>query len=362
MNFKKVAIVHDALCVAGGAERLTAYISKTFPEADIFTSVYNPDNTFSYFKTQKIHSFKTAKNIRTEGQLKRSFPLLFLYFRFLDLSGYDLILSSSTYLAKFLKTPLGATHVCYLHSPFRYVWKRDSYTIESLPFNKPIMKIIDKGIPVLQKWDKYYTQKIDHLLTNSLNMAQLIEAIYDRKAEVIHPPIEVSEFDSSPIREDYYLSVGRLISYKRTDLAVKACRDSNRKLIVVGVGPEREALMRLGGVDITFLGKVSDEELKDLYSKARGLIFPGDEDFGIVPLEAQASGCPVIAYKSGGALETVIENETGVFFDQQNPGDLIAALDRFEQLSISSERVRKNALRFDINVFEEKIKSYLENI
>ena len=358
----KIAIVHDALVVAGGAERLTAYLSQTFPEADIFTSAYLPDKTHPYFKTKKIHTLPGAWLAKNERHFKRLFPLWFLGFRKLDLSGYDLVISSSTYLAKFIRIPKCGKHVCYLHSPFRFLWKRESYSPESLPFNRLAMAVIDLVRPIIQKVDKHYTDQIFYLITNSQNTASFIHKVYNRDAEVIYPPVEVNQYEITGERKEYYLVVSRLISYKRVDLAIQACEQMHRKLLIIGDGPELERLHKLAGDYTKFLGNVCDEELRKLYSEARGLIFPGTDDFGMTPIEAQASGCPVIAFHAGGAIETIIENVTGVFFQSQTVANLITALIQFEKLKFDAKKIHQSAMRFDVSVFQTKIYEYIRSI
>lgn len=362
IDSKRIAIVHDALVVAGGAERLTAILSLTFPDADIYTSAYLSEKTYPYFKTKKIHTLPGARLVKDESQFKRLFPLWFLGFRGLDLSGYDLVISSSTYLAKFLRTPKCGKHICYLHSPFRFLWKRESYSPESLPFNRLVMSAIDLVSPLIQKLDKHYTDQISYLITNSQNTANFIHKVHNRDAEVIYPPVEVNQYRINTKRKDYYLVVSRLISYKRIDLAIRACEQTHRKLLVVGDGPERGPLQNITGEYTSFIGKIGDEELKKLYAEARGLIFPGMDDFGMTPIEAQASGCPVIAFHAGGAIETVIENETGVFFQHQTVADLIAGLDRFEKINFDPQSIRQLAMRFDVSVFQSKMRDYVRSV
>ena len=359
---RRIAIVHDALMVAGGAERLTVYLSQTFPEADIYTSAYVPEKTYPYFKSQKIHTLPGARIVKNERQFKQLFPLWFLGFRGLDLSRYDLVISSSTYLAKFIHPLKNGKHICYLHSPFRLLWKRESYSADSLPFNRLLMKAIDLVSPIIQRLDKHFTDQISYLITNSQNSASFIRNVYGRDAEVIYPPVEVNQFKIAVERKHYYLVVSRLISYKRVDLAIQACEQMHRKLLIVGDGPELEPLQKIAGEYTNFLGKVGDEDLKKLYSEARGLIFPGVDDFGMTPIEAQASGCPVIAFRAGGAVETVIENVTGVFFQNQSVADLIASLERFEKIDFDSQNIRQAVMRFDVSVFQNKIRSFVRSV
>jgi len=358
---KKIAIIHDALVVAGGAERFALILSQVFPEATIYTSAYLSGKTFSGFKSKKIKTLSGAALVHNESQFKRLFPLWFFGFRMLDLSGYKLILSSSTYAAKFVKTEKNSIHICYMHSPFRFLWKRDSYSPDSVPFNKPITWLIDRFIPILRKIDLHYTRQITQVVANSQHMADFIKQVYKRDAIIIYPPVDVNQYHISTPRKDYYLFVGRLLSYKRADLAIKACQRYKRKLIIIGDGPEMDSLRKIAGPETLLLGKISDEVLKQHYSEAKGLIFPGIEDFGLTPVEAQASGCPVIAMKAGGALETVLEGETGVFFEHQTVDALVTALSKFEDIDFKADRIRQNALKFDVSVFSSKMIALVES-
>jgi glycosyltransferase involved in cell wall biosynthesis len=357
---KKITIIHDALVVAGGAERVALSLSQVFPEAPIYTSAYLSEKTFYGLKSKKINTLPGASLVHNENQFKRLFPLWFFGFHTLDLSAYKIILSSSTYAAKFVKTKKNSIHICYMHSPFRFLWKRDSYSPDSVPFNKPITWLIDRLIPILRKIDLHYTRQITQIIANSQHMSDFIKQVYKRDAIIIYPPVDVNQYHVSTTRKDYYLFVGRLLSYKRADLAIMACQKSDRKLVIIGDGPEIENLKKISGPKTMFLGKVSDEELKQHYSEAKGLIFPGIEDFGLTPVEAQASGCPVIAMKDGGALETVVEGETGVFFECQTVDALVTALSKFETIDFEADRIRQNALKFDLSVFSSKMIALVE--
>jgi glycosyltransferase involved in cell wall biosynthesis len=351
----RIAIVHDALVVSGGAEKLTVFLSQVFPNAPIFTSAYLPDKTFQYFETKKIVTLPGGTHVHNEKQFKRRFLQWFIGFRTLDLSDYDVVLSSSTYAAKFCKVKKNGVHICYLHSPFRLLWNRSAYSTKSLPYHGVVLWVIDRFIPLLQKIDRHYTNQITRIITNSQNMANSIKEIYGRDAEIIYPPIDYSSFLVTPEKKDYYLVVSRLLSYKRVDLAIRVCHKTNRRLIVIGEGPEKDTLKLIAGVETSFIGNVSENELKKYFAEARGLIFPGEEDFGLVPVEAQASGCPVIAYKAGGILETVIDGVTGILFDCQTTDSLLSALNRYEDLLFDTNMIREHAKRFDLSIFQEKL-------
>lgn len=356
---RKIAIVHDAFAVRGGAEKVAYYISKVFPQAPVFTTVYLRDKTFEELKDLNIRTHILSKMIRNEKQFKRMFPIWYMQMRNLNFDQFDYVLSSSTYLAKFISPPQNGKHISYLHAPFRLLWNRKSYSGGSLPFNSSWMKLVDKFIPYLQKIDLKFTQKIDQILTNSKNMQASIKNIYQKDAKIIHPPIEINQFyTASP--EDFYLCVGRLISHKRIDLVIKACKQLKRKLIIVGDGLEKPNLQAIAGDSIQFLNNIDDQTLKRLYATCQALIFPSFEDFGMVPIEVQASGRPVIAYKAGGALETVTEGVSGVFFINQTVDDIIQAIKIFEQSKFSPLEIRNSVQRFDFEIFKDQITTVIE--
>lgn len=354
-----VAIIHDALVVPAGSERVALNFSNLFPDAPIYTSAYLPDNTFSAFKNRKIHTLPFSKLVKTEKLFKILYPLWLIEISRLDLSKFDIVISSANYLAKFIRPGVQSRHICYLHNPIRFLWKRQVYTKDSLPYGSISLPILNFVIPLLKRFDIEKTQMIDHLLTNSRNTANQIEQIYHRRADVIYPPVEVGFYEISNTPSDYYLYAGRLISHKRVDIAIKACKNLRRRLIIAGDGLERKNLQDLGGEEVLFIGRVTDQQLKNLYMNCKALLFPSDEDFGLVPVEAQASGRPVIAYRSGGALETVIEGETGLFFNEQNEGSLMDAIQQFETMCFDPLRIRKNALNFDTSVFRKKFQHYM---
>ena len=358
---KKIAIVADTLAIAGGAEKVTLSLSNIFPGAPIYTSVYLPENTFPEFKSKKILTMPYAGQVKTWRSFQRLLPWWYLNFTTLDLRGFDIIVSSASYLAKYINPPRGVAHICYLQNPFRLLWRPSVYGLPSLPYGRLSMTVIKLLLPLARKLDITKTRRIHQVVANSQNVADQIRQIYGIEAEVAYPPIDIDQF-SIGTPGDYYLYAGRLISHKRVDLAIQACNQLKRKLIVAGDGLERSALEKLGGETVEFVGRVSDERLRQLYSNCLALLFPSDEDFGMVPVEAQASGRPVIAYRSGGALETVIENQTGVFFDSQELEAICAAVLRFEKMKFDPELIRRNAMRFDQDVFAGKIRAYVERV
>ena len=348
---KRIAIVHDALCVPGGAERLTLWMTKVYPEAPIYTSVYLPDQTFSEFKGLDIRTLPFAKFIKSERQFKLLFPLWLMELQRINFSEFDIVLSSSTYLAKYIHPAPSVDHKSYIHAPFRLFWKPESYTTDSLPTPRILTMFVKAQLPYLRKWDRRLTREIPNIATNSQNMAKEIERIYQKPSVVIYPPVSIIDFPLTNATGEYFLTVSRLISHKRVDLAIEACNQLKKELIVVGDGPERKRLEQISGDTIHFVGRISDHELKSLYSNSKALIFPSQEDYGIVPLEAQACGRPVIAFGKGGVLETIKEGETGVFFKEQSVESLMKCIANFEKMDFNPHKIREWIKQFDVQNF-----------
>ncbi len=352
---KRIALIQDALVVRAGSEKVALALSNIFPDAPLYASAYLPENTFPEFKQKRIVTLPFASLVKSERQFKALFPLWYLGFSQLDLSGYDLVISSSNYLAKFVNPPENVPHICFLHNAFRFLWKRNVYSDQSLPYRGLALALVNQFLPILRKIDLAKTRRLKYVVTNSQNMCRHIQEVYGLPSEVIYPAIPVTQFPMAA-PEDYYLYAGRLISHKKADIVIQACNRLKRRLIVAGDGLERPALEPMAGETISFTGPVTDAQLKRLYAHCKALIFPSDEDFGIVPVEAQAAGRPVIAYRSGGALETVVESETGLFFDEQSVDSVCDAILRFENQTFDPLVIRQNAMRFDELHFEEKVR------
>ncbi len=289
--------------------------------------------------------------------MKVLLPLWVLGFRLLDLSKFDIVLSSTTYAAKFINNNID--HACYCHAPTRFIWKSDVYSESSLPVGAGIFAFINNLSRISRRIDCKVMQKIPRIVTNSRYTASEIFIAYRRAAKVIHPAIRISDYQLGTGDRPYYLCVSRLICHKRVDLAVAACRALGRDLLVVGGGPEEASLRTIAGQRTYFSGRISDHKLRELYAGCRALIFPSHEDFGIVPLEAQAAGAPVIAFGAGGALETVIERETGVFFPQQTVESLIEAIRKFETLKFDPMEIRRAVQRFDVERFKTELRRFV---
>jgi glycosyltransferase involved in cell wall biosynthesis len=281
-------------------------------------------------------------------------------FESFDLSGFDLVLSSNHSCAKNVFAPEGALHVCYCHTPMRHAWEPRFLEGETGPLPPAMLKPM---LARLRRQDLAASARPDHFVANSQHVANRISKYYGREARVIHPPVDVEPLLSMPRDDDgYYLYLGRVIPYKRPDLAVAACRQLGRRLIVAGGGRATDRLRKIAGPDTEFRGAVTDEEVRELLGGARALLFPGEEDFGIVPVEAQAAGTPVVAYGVGGARESVIDGETGVLFDEQSESALVNAIERLEASALSEAPIRDNARRFAPKRFKDEFAAFLEEI
>ncbi len=357
----KVAIVHDYFTQTGGAEKVAEELYRLFPDPALFTTVAFRDCLPSGLRDVGVNTSWMQHLPGIERYYRLYFLLYPLAVSDLDLSDYDLVLSSSSGYAKGVQTGRDAVHVCYCHTPMRWVWSFDSYS-ERESFGLSQRAILPVLIHGLKLWDEEASRQPDHFVANSRVVADRIRRAYGRCAEVIHPPINIDRFHPSGGADDYYLVLSRLVSYKRIDLAVRACSERSKKLIVVGDGPDRKGLEAMAGPSVRFLGRASDEDVEYLVSRCRALLFPGEEDFGMAPLEVAAAGRPTIAYRAGGALETIIDEVTGVFFAEQTTEGLGDAIDRFERLNWSPTRLRKHAEGFGIEIFQDRFRSFLRRV
>jgi len=357
----RIAIVHDALVNTGGAERVLTFMHETFPDALIFTAAFLPSQTYSEFRSAEVHTLPGSRFVRSERQAKRLLLLWMLGFACLKLDDFDIVLSSTTWGAKFIRPSQNTRHVCYCYAPFRLLWNPTSYNPSSLQVGSAVLRLIDWARLPLRRLDYQSMQRPARLATTCRNMAKQIGDFYNRSAQIIYAPIRIRDYPFAEGGGNYYLTVSRLVSHKRVDLAVKACQALGRRLIVVGDGPERSQLESFASDTMHFVGRISDPELKRMYSKCRAVIFPSDEDYGLVPLESQACGRPVIAYGSGGALETVIEGQTGVFFTQQTPESVIESMLAFEAMQFDPQVIRQSVHRFDVEHFKRELREFVLN-
>ena len=347
----RVAIVHYWLVSMRGGEKVVEALCDMYPDADIFTLVYDESRV-----SEKIRKHKVTTSFlqRIPGAIKAYqslLPLMPFALESFDLTDYDLIISSESGPAKGIIPPPQATHVCYCHSPMRYLW--DHYHFYRSHAGLASRLMLPVLAPLLRSWDVSTSLRVDRFVANSHHVSDRISKYYRRSATVLHPPVSVDDFASSAAIDDFYLCAGQLIPYKRIDLAVEAFTKMNRKLVVIGEGKEMERLKRAAGPTITFLGRAPFAVLKEKLSRCRALIFPGEEDFGIVPVEAMASGRPVIAYGSGGALETVVPGLSGMLFGEQSVEALIEAVRDFEDNEhvFHPEALRAHASQFSLHNF-----------
>lgn len=358
MQPKKVAIVAEWLTSRGGAERVVDSLLKIFPEADLFTSVYNP-KIFPEYENRPVRATWLQKIPLLNRKHQFLAPLLPIAMRNMNVTGYDLIISSSSSVGKFIKKSPECVHVCYCHTPMRYAWepKTDNRIIK-LPGGKLFVKM-------LKKWDLESNDSIDHFISNSKYTARRIKKFYNRDADVIYPPVEVSGEDIfTNKKDDFYFCISRLVTYKRIDLAVRSCIRLNKKLVIAGTGPELDNLKRLSNdhENISFVGAISDSAKKSLYKNAKAVIFPADEDFGIVPIEANSFGTVAIALNRGGCKESLIEGTNAVLFDDQTVDSVCQAIERFEKMQFDPKKIAASAQKFSAENFFKNVKNFIDKI
>ena len=357
-RFPRVAVVHDWLTVPGGSEQIVIELVRMFPQAELFTTIYDPAPWPEEITSRPVHVSFLDRVPGARRQYPKLLPWMNRAFSSFDLSGYDLVLSSSHACAKNVPTPAHALHVCYCHTPIRYAWDPDFLRGEAVG---PIAPLLSPLLAHLRRQDVAGAAGVDCFIANSQNVADRIERYYGRRATVVHPPIDVDHFLALPHSpEPYYLSFGRVVPYKRVDLLVAACERLGRPLKVAGDGRAMPAARAVAGPHTEFLGRVDDDERDRLLGGARALLFAAEEDFGIVPVEAQAAGVPVIAYGVGGARESVLDGETGVLYPEQAVDSLCAAITRFETLSLRPGAPRENAARFGRDHFRTELTAAIE--
>jgi glycosyltransferase involved in cell wall biosynthesis len=359
-------IVHDWLISQGGAELVLEEIYKLYP-SPIYTLLYDSVNfSESWLQNAEVHTSFIQKLPMSKKYYRYYLPLFPLAIEQFDLSEFDLIISSSHAVAKGVLKHTRQTHICYCHTPIRYAWDLYHQYIKQLNLDKGMKGFIAKLIfHYIRMWDYTSSQRVDHFVANSQSVAERIKKTYGRTAEVIYPPVDTDFFSINEKREDYYITVSRLVPYKRVDIVVGAFSlRKDKKLLVVGDGPDYERLKRMAGKNVEFLGRLSRVHLRSYLEKARAFVYMAEEDFGIAMVEAQACGIPVIAYGKGGASEVVINEKTGILFWKQTPEELLKAIDRFERLeeSFIPKSIRANAERFSKEVFRKKFMAFVNSV
>ena len=359
-NKLKVAIVHDWLVSYAGADRVVDCMHHVFPDAPIYTLVYDKEKMPAWFRSYDIRTTWVQKLPFATKLYKKMLPLMPGAFEALDLSEYDLVLSSASSCSKGVITRPDAVHICYCHTPIRYVW--DFYYTYRANANPLVRAVMPSQMHKLRQWDKCAADRVDYFIANSRYIAQRIKKYYRRDSDVIYPCVHINQ---SPFveKEDFYLVVGRFTWYKRMDLAVAACTKLGRRLVVIGTGDEEARLRSMAGPTVEFKGGgLSDEEVRGYYLRAKAFLFPGEEDFGITPVEAQSAGTPVLAFGRGGACETVEDGRTGLLFHAQTVDSLAACIEKFEAegVACTKEEIRAHSLRFSEERFEEELRAYCE--
>ena len=337
-------------------------LCELFPDADVFTHVYKLSAISETIKRHRIHNTFIHKLPGAIRYYQSYLPLMPIALEQLNLKNYDLVISSESGPAKGLVIPPDTLHVCYCHTPMRYVWPMYHDYQETAGWLKRIL--MPPVVHYLRMWDLASASRVDQFITNSAHVARRIMRYYRRKSEVIPPPVDTDAFTPSNIQGDFYLMVGQLVPYKRADLAVEAFNRLGKQLIIIGHGAQLKRLRKAAAPNISFLGPQPFSVLRDHYARCRALIFPGEEDFGIVPVEAMASGRPVIAFKAGGALETVVDGVTGLFFDQQTPESLVEAVERYERMQarFSSNHIEQHAEKFNRQIFKDAMRRVIEQL
>ncbi|MFA5029557.1 MAG: glycosyltransferase [Patescibacteria group bacterium] len=352
----KIALVHDHLVQDGGAELVLKVLKEIYPQAPIFTLVLNRKNTNNFFIDKKVNTSFLQKLPLGVRRYQWYLSMMPAAIESHNLMGYDLVISSASSFAKGVITNPACRHICYCYTPTRYLWNDTHNYLEELKVNFFIKKFLPLTLRKLRVWDRLAADRVDHFVAISETVKNRIKKYYDRDSEVIYPPVEVNKFYISGAPKKYFLAGGRLVPYKKIDLAVKAFSRLGIPLKIFGVGPEERRLKRLANKgNIEFLGKVSETEKKELFANCLAYLNPQEEDFGITAVEAMASGRPVIAFRAGGATETVREGETGEFFEEQIWEELADKIIRFRPETYNSERIRERAKKFDVEIFKEKI-------
>lgn len=356
----RVALVHYWLVGMRGGEKVLEAMCDLFPDADIYTHVFDADAVSNVIRRHRIFTSFVSRLPYARRMYQKYLPLMPMALEQFDMEAYDLVISSESGPAKGIIPNSGATHVCYCHSPMRYLWNMHrQYQDTATGFTRLVMPPLTH---YLRTWDVTTSQRVDAFAANSRTVAARLQRYYHRESSIIYPPVNTRDFSPVSAAEvgDYYLMVGELVRYKRPDIAVDAFNRLNKKLVIIGKGEMLAEIAEKAGPSVTILGSQPFEVLKHHYARCKALVFPGEEDFGIVPVETMASGRPVIAYGRGGATETVQSGKTGLFFESQSVEALIEAIETFERSSFDPADAVARAAEFDTGHFKQRFRHFVD--
>ncbi len=355
----KTALVHDWMNQMGGAEDVLETLAAMYPHAPVYTSLYAPEKMPPSWQNWDIRTSFIDRLPLSHKKQQLYFALYPAAFERFDFREYDLVLSNKSGFCHGIITGPETLHICYCLTPTRYVWRYQQYA-EQEHLGRMARLTLPPFLTGLRMWDRLAADRVDHFIAISQEVRRRIAKIYRRDSVIIYPPVETARFAPANRTEDYYLMVGRLVPYRRIDLLIEAFNKMERPLLIAGTGRDRERLEALAGPTIQFLGYVPDADLPDLMARCRAFMFPGEEDFGIAPIQAMAAGRPVIAYAAGGALETVIPGKTGALFEEQSVPAIIEAVETFDPASVSSADIRRHAEQYDTAVFQNRMQTFIE--
>lgn len=363
----KVALIHDHLAQDGGAEKVLKILADMFPEAPIYTLLYEKKNADKYFKNRHIETSVIQKLPGGIRHYQWYMPFMPMAVEFFDLREYDLVISDTSSFAKGVITSTDTLHICYCHTPTRYLWDYTHQYINELKYNKFFKKIISLVLNYIRIWDKQAADRVDVYIANSMTIRERIKKYYRRDSVVIYPPVEIDKFhiavggENNSESDGYFLIGGRLAPYKRMDIVIEAFKKNGKKLKIFGDGVDRARLEEIasGSKNIEFLGRVDDEKRAELYRYCLAFLNPQEEDFGITVVESMASGRPVIAFGRGGAKETVLEGKTGLFFHKQTSEAIVKVVDNFYNFSWQPEEIRKQAEKFSVEKFKKEMGDFI---
>lgn len=347
----RAAIAHDWFYQPGGGENVALELARLLPAADVYTTFADPPSAKELGR--RLHTWPLQRLVGPTRRYRYFLPLYPLWFGALDLRTYELVISSCSGFAKGVRTSPNSPHIAYIHTPLRYAWQRETYLrTSSLPLAaRAAARTLQ---PLLRRWDRAAARRPDLLIANSVSIQRQIEEVWGLESEIIHPPVRMDDIAISNRDEQFLLVVSRVVAYRRLDVVVAAACQLDRRVVIAGDGPELASLRAQAGPTVQFVGPQDRAGVRDLLARCHAYVVPGDEPFGIAPVEAMAAGKPVVAFRAGGALETVVDGTTGVLFDEQTPDALADALRRLESFTFEPAIIRRNAERFSPQVFRQR--------